>query len=48
MTEVPQIKPIKLKEFETKQSKYPMVGKLPIRGVLCGPSGAGKGVLYQI
>ncbi len=47
MSEVPKIQPIKLKEFETKQSKYPMVGKLPTRAVLCGPSGAGKGVLLS-
>ena len=44
---IPQVKPIKLKEFETKQSKYPMVGKLPTRAILCGPSGAGKGVLLS-
>ena len=47
MSEIPKIQPIKLKEFETKQSKYPMVGKLPTRAVLCGPSGAGKGVLLS-
>ena len=44
---IPQVKPIKLKEFETKQSKYPMVGKLPTGAILCGPSGAGKGVLLS-
>jgi hypothetical protein len=47
MTDVPKITPIKLKEFETKQSKYPMVGKLPTRAVICGPSGSGKGILLQ-
>jgi hypothetical protein len=47
MTEIPKIQPIKLKEFETKQSKYPMVGKLPTRAILCGPSGSGKGVLLS-
>jgi hypothetical protein len=33
MTEnkVPNIQPIKLKEFETKQSKYDMVPQLPIQ-----------------
>jgi hypothetical protein len=45
--EIPKIKPIKLKEFETKQSRYPMVGKLPTRAVICGPSGSGKGILLQ-
>ena len=43
--EVPLIRPIKLKEFETKQSKYKMVGNLPTRSVVCAPSGAGKTVL---
>ena len=43
----PDIKPISIKQFETKQSKYDQVQKLPVRGVLLGPSGAGKGVLLQ-
>ena len=44
---VPKIEPIKIKEFEVKQSKYPQVGKLPIRPILLGPSGSGKTVLLQ-
>ena len=44
---VPDIKPIKLKEFETKQSKYEMVPKLPFRSVILGPSGSGKTILLQ-
>ena len=45
--ESPNIQPIKLTEFETKQSKYKMIGKLPTRALLCGPSGSGKGVLLS-
>ena len=44
---VPDIKPIKVKEFSFKQSKYKQCGALPVRGILLGPSGAGKGVLLQ-
>ena len=49
MTEnkVPNIQPIKLKEFETKQSKYDMVPKIPFRSVILGPSGSGKTILLQ-
>ncbi len=43
----PDIKPISIKEYETKQSKYDVVSKLPIRSVVLGPSGAGKGILIQ-
>ena len=43
--EIPKIQPIKLKEFEVKQSKYKMIGSLPTRAVLCAPSGSGKTVL---
>jgi hypothetical protein len=43
--EIPEIKPIKLKEFETKQPKYSMIGSLPTRQVICSPSGGGKTVL---
>ena len=41
----PNIKPINVKEFEVKQSKYKNCGKLPIRSVILGPSGSGKTVL---
>ena len=43
----PQIKPIKVTEYEFEQSKYPMVGKLPTRSMLLAPSGGGKTVLLQ-
>ena len=39
---VPNIIPIKLREFEVKQSKYEMVPQLPMRSVILGPSGSGK------
>ena len=44
---VPDIKAVKLKEFETAQSKYEMVPKLPFRSVILGPSGSGKTILLQ-
>ena len=44
---VPKIEPIKVKQYEVKQSKYPQCGKLPVRSILLGPSGSGKGVLLQ-
>lgn len=43
----PKIEPIKLKEYETKQSKYQMVPRLPMRSVILGPSGSGKTILLQ-
>ena len=44
---VPKIEPIRVKEYEVKQSKYKQCGTLPIRSILLGPSGSGKGVLLQ-
>ena len=44
---VPQIKPIKEIEYETKQRKYHHCGKLPVRSIILGPSGSGKTVLLQ-
>jgi hypothetical protein len=43
----PQIKPMKVAEYEFEQSKHPMVGKLPTRSMLLAPSGGGKTVLLQ-
>ncbi len=45
--DTPDVKPVKFKEFEVKQSKYEMVGKLPTRAIIVGPSGSGKTVLLQ-
>ena len=47
MNNHPTIKPIDFKEFTSKQSKYDVVGKLPLRDIILGPSGAGKGVLLS-
>ena len=44
MEKIPDIKPIKLKEYNVKQSKYNMVGRIPIRQIVLGPSGCGKGI----
>ena len=43
----PVIKPIKQKEYIFKQSKYKQCGSLPVRGLILGPSGSGKGVILQ-
>ena len=43
----PTIEPVKVKQFDVKQSKYHQCGTLPIRSVLLGPSGAGKGIVLQ-
>ena len=43
----PVIKPIKLKEYTFKQSKYKQCGSLPVRSIILGPSGSGKGILLQ-
>jgi hypothetical protein len=47
MTNIPKIEPIKVQEFEVKQSKYEMVGKLPTRAIVCAPSRGGKTVLLS-
>jgi ABC-type cobalamin/Fe3+-siderophores transport system ATPase subunit len=44
---VPHIQPIKLKEYQTTQSKYDMVPRIPFRSVILGPSGSGKTILLQ-
>ena len=45
--EIPTIKPIRLKEYEVKQSKYNVAAKLPVRSIILGPSGSGKSILLQ-
>ena len=46
--ETPTIKPIQLKEYNSKQSKYnDVVPKLPMRSMLVGPSSSGKTVLLS-
>ena len=48
MSNIPKIEPIKVQEFEVKQSKYEMAGKLPTRAILCAPSGGGKHAFIQL
>ena len=43
----PNIVPIKVKEYQVKQSKYEHVSKLPTRSVINAASGSGKTVLIQ-
>jgi ABC-type lipoprotein export system ATPase subunit len=41
----PLIKPVEVKEYIVKQSKYRIAPSLPIRSIILGPSGSGKSVL---
>ena len=43
----PTISPVKVKQYEVKQSKYEHVSKLPCRSVINAASGSGKTVLIQ-
>jgi GTPase SAR1 family protein len=46
--QTPIVKPIQLKEYNCKQSKYnDVVPKLPMRSMLVGPSSSGKTVLLS-
>ena len=47
MKEIPDIRPRKIKEFTSKQSRFEHVPKLPMRALLFGPSGSGKGVFLS-
>lgn len=48
MSKNPIIKPIKgTKEYHSKQSKYDIAARLPMRSVILGPSGSGKTILLQ-
>ena len=47
MTEKIKIEPIKLKEYETKQSKYDIAPKIPFISIILGPSGSGKTITLQ-
>ncbi|MFM7978850.1 MAG: hypothetical protein ACKPKO_06000 [Candidatus Fonsibacter sp.] len=38
----PTIEPIHIREYTVKQSKYDVVGRLPLRAIALGPSGYGK------
>src|SRR5690242_642523 len=45
--DIPEIAPIKVRQYSNKQSKYDMVARLPCRSVILAPSGGGKGILMQ-
>ena len=45
--QVPKIEPIKVKQYEVRQSKYNQVARIPTSKILCGPSHSGKGVLLS-
>jgi DNA replication protein DnaC len=47
MSEKIKIEPIRLKEYEVKQSMYDIAPRLPVRAVILGPSGSGKSILIQ-
>ena len=47
MSNIPIVKPINVKEYEFKQSKYEVAPKLPFSMIITGPSGSGKGILLQ-
>ena len=40
--QTPKVVPIQIKEYTVKQSSYNVVGQLPIRSIILGPSGSGK------
>ena len=41
----PIVKPINVKEYEFKQSRYEIAPRLPLSQIIAGPSGSGKGIL---
>ena len=43
----PIVKPVHVKEYELKQSKYEIAPRLPFSQIIVGPSGSGKGILLQ-
>ena len=43
----PIVKPVNVKEYDFKQSKYDVAPRLPFSQVVTGPSGSGKGILLQ-
>ena len=47
MNQTPNVKPIRTKEYDVPKSKYSVVGLLPTRSIILGPSGSGKSILLQ-
>ena len=43
----PIVKPVNVKEYDFKQSKYDVAPRLPFSQIITGPSGSGKGILLQ-
>ena len=41
----PIVKPINVKEYDFKQSKYDVAPRLPFNQIITGPSASGKGIL---
>ena len=47
MSNIPIVKPVNVKEYEFKQSRYEVAPRLPFSQIITGPSGSGKGILLQ-
>ena len=47
MSDIPIVKPVNVKEYDFKQSKYEVAPKLPFSQIITGPSRSGKGILLQ-
>ena len=47
MSDIPIVKPVNVKEYGFKQSKYEVAPKLPFSQIITRPSGSGKGILLQ-
>ena len=47
MKKAPKNEPIQIKEYTVKQSDYEVVGTLPIRSVILGPSGSGNSTITK-
>ena len=43
----PIVKPVNVKEYDFKQSKYDVAPRLPFSQIITRPSGSGKGILLQ-
>ena len=47
MSDIPIVKPVNVKEYDFKQSKYEVAPKLPASMIISAPSGSGKTILLQ-
>ena len=47
MSNIPVVRPVNVKEYDFKQSKYEVAPRLPFSQIITGPSGSGKGILLQ-